>query len=58
MINIGKCCTLEERVEIRKLLIEFQDVFSWSYEDLKNFMVGKLKHEIPLKLEAKTFNQK
>lgn len=52
MINIGKCCTSKERVEIKKLLIEFQDVFAWSYEDLKNFMGGKFKHKILLKPEA------
>lgn len=55
---MGKCCTQKERIEIRKLLIEFQDVSSWSYEDLKNFMHGKFKHEIPLKSEATPLRQK
>lgn len=58
MINIGKCCTLEERTKIRELLIEFKDVFSWSYEDLKNFMNGKFRHTIPLKSGASPVKQK
>lgn len=58
MINIGKCCTPEERIKVRKLLIDFQDVFAWSYEDLKNFMDGKFKHTIPLKPGATPVRQK
>ena len=58
MINIGKYCIQEERIEIQKLLIRFQDVFSWSYKDIKNFMGGKFIHEIPLKLEETPFRNK
>lgn len=58
MIIIEKCCTPEERIEIRKLLIEYQDVFAWSYEDFKNFMDGRFKHTIPLNLGVEPFKQK
>lgn len=33
-------------------------MFSWSYEDLKKFVDGKFKHEIPLKPGATPFIQK
>lgn len=56
MINIGKCCTMGEREEAKDLLQKYQDVFNWSYEDTKNFVGGKFKHKIPLKLDAMPFH--
>ena len=48
MINIGKCCTPEERIKVRELLINFQDVFAWSYEDLKKIYEWKIQaHNSP-----------
>ncbi len=55
MINIGKCCTPEERETAKKLFEEYRDVFSWSYEDLKSYRGGEVKHQIPLKLDAISF---
>ena len=52
------CCTLDERVEIKKVHVAFEDVFSWSYEDQNNFMSGKFNHEIPLKPNATPFREK
>ena len=43
MVNIGKCCTLEEREAAKKLFEEYKDVFAWSYEDLKSYR-GEVKH--------------
>lgn len=39
-----------ERRKLIDLLVEFKDVFAWSYDDLKNFRDGKFQHQIPLKL--------
>ena len=58
MINIGKCCSLEEREAAKKLFEEYRDVFAWSYEDLKSYRGGELKHQIPLKPDAVPFWQK
>jgi hypothetical protein len=36
-VKIGAQCSDEENMKFAKLLGEFQDVFSWSYEDLSGF---------------------
>lgn len=36
-INLGKCCTPVEKERCISLLLEFKYVFSWCYDDLKNF---------------------
>jgi len=45
-------------VKYIELLKEFQDVFAWSYEDLKSFDTSIIQHKIPLKENQKTFKQK
>lgn len=37
MIKVGKRTTKGERVELEKLFHEFKDVFTWSYQDLKDY---------------------
>ena len=41
-----------------KLLKEYVDVFSWSYEDLKTYDTGIIQHKVPLKANVKPFRQK
>jgi hypothetical protein len=36
-VKIGAQCFDEEKMNFVKLLGEFQDVFSWSYEDIHGF---------------------
>lgn len=36
-VNLGRCCTLEEKWIFFNLLKEYRDTFSWSYHDFKNF---------------------
>jgi hypothetical protein len=48
----------EQRAEYTKLLREFSDVFSWTYEDLKKYDTTVIEHKIPLTEEAKPFRQK
>ena len=41
-----------------KLFREFKDVFTWTYKDLKTYDMKIIQHIIPLKEDAKPFQQK
>ena len=58
LINLGINCSLEEEKYFVKLCREFKDVFSWTYEDLKNFDTEIIQHNIPMKHSAKPYQQK
>jgi hypothetical protein len=47
-VKIGEKCSNEEKEKFSKLLGKFQDVFSWSYEDLRGFDPGLIHHAIPI----------
>ena len=57
-INLGKNCTHAERTTFMKLFREFKDVFVWTYEDLQTYETKIIQHIIPLKEDAKPFQQK
>jgi ribonuclease HI len=57
-VKIGAQCSDEEKMKFAKLLGEFQDVFSWSYEDLCGFDPGLIQHAIPIKEGIKPVRQK
>jgi len=48
-INIGTSCTIEEIDQYTLLFKAFQDIFTWSYDDLKEYEKSIFKHVIPLK---------
>jgi hypothetical protein len=48
-VKIGAQCTDEEKLKFTELLREFQDVFAWSYEDLRGFDPALIQHAIPIK---------
>ncbi|KAH9312256.1 hypothetical protein KI387_027291, partial [Taxus chinensis] len=48
-VNIGKCCTPEEKQKFVKLLKKYIDVLAWSYADLKSFKPKDVQHDIPLR---------
>jgi hypothetical protein len=50
--------TREKRVEYTELLREFDDVFTWTYEDLKTYDTLVIEHKIPLREEDRPFKQK
>jgi hypothetical protein len=52
-VKIGKGTTLAERKEFLALIREFEDVFAWSYGDLKAYCRDVIQHVIPLKEDAK-----
>jgi hypothetical protein len=47
----------EERKSYLKLFRQYQDVFAWSYKDLKMYDTRIIQHTIPLKPEMKPFQQ-
>ena len=57
-IKIGAKCSYEEKEKFAKLLGEFQDVFSWSYEDLHGFDPGLIQHTIPIQEGIKPVRKK
>jgi hypothetical protein len=57
-VNLGKTMSKEERKSNLKLFRQYQDVFAWSYKDLKMYDTHIIQHTIPLKLEMKPFQQK
>jgi hypothetical protein len=57
-INLGTSFTVEEIGQYTQLLKEFQDIFSWSYDDLKEYYKSIFHHVIPLKEGSKPFKKK
>jgi hypothetical protein len=57
-VKIGAQCSDEEKKKFSKLLGEFQDVFAWSYEDIRGFDPGLIQHAIPIKEGIKISRQK
>jgi hypothetical protein len=57
-VNLGKTISKEERKAYLKLFRQYQDVFAWSYRDLKTYDTRIIQHTIPLKPEVKPFQQK
>jgi hypothetical protein len=57
-INLGKTVSKEERKAYLKLFKEYQDVFAWSYRDLKTYDTRIIQQTIPLKLGVKPFQHK
>ena len=39
-------------------MIEFSDVFVWTYEDMKEYNIDIIQHTIPIKENENTFRQK
>jgi hypothetical protein len=48
----------EEKKAYLRLFKEYQDVFAWSYQDLKTYDTRIIQHTIPLRPEVKPFQQK
>lgn len=49
IIKLSKSLPPNEKLKYMELIKEFQDVFSWSYEDLKSYDTSIIQHTIPLK---------
>jgi len=58
MIKLSKNLPPDQKPKYVNLFKEFQDVFAWSYEDLKSYDTLVIQHTIPLKPNQKPFKQK
>lgn len=58
LIRLSKSLPLDQKLKYVELMREFQDVFAWSYEDLKSYDTTIIQHTIPLKENQKPFKQK
>ena len=58
LIKLSKSLPPTKRVKYIELLKKIQDVFAWSYEDLKSFDINIIQHTIPIKENKKTLKQK
>ena len=57
MIKIGSQLTDEEVQQYKDLMLEFIDVFAWSYTDLKGMPLEIVQHTIPLFPDTKPIRQ-
>jgi len=58
MIKLSSSLPPDQKSKYVDLFKEFQDVFAWSYEDLKSYDISVIQHTIPLKPNQKPFKQK
>jgi len=57
-LNLGTSCTTREVEQYTLLFKEFQVIFAWNYDDLREYFKSIFQHTIPLKEESKPFKQK
>lgn len=55
MIKLSQSLPPDQKPKYVDLFKEFQDVFSWIYEDLKSYDTSVIQHTIPLKPNQKPF---
>ena len=55
LIKLSKALPQQENEKYIALFKEFQDVFAWSYEDLKSYETSIIQHQIPVKEDQKHF---
>jgi len=58
IIKLSAALPPDQKPKYIDLFKEFQDVFAWSYEDLKSYDTSVIQHTIPLKPNQKPFKQK
>ena len=54
-VNLGKCCSPDERSKFISLFQQYKDVFAWTYDDLKTYDTCIIQHVIPIKVGVKPF---
>jgi hypothetical protein len=57
-VKLSSSLSKEQRDEYVRLLKEFDDVFSWTYRDLRTYDTNIIEHKIPLKEDVKPFKKK
>lgn len=57
-VNVGLGCSPQEKAAFVMLFKNYKDVFTQTYEDLKNFDNSVMQHVIPMEKTAKPYQQK
>jgi len=57
MVKLSKTLSPEVKQDYVKLMKDFSDVFTWSYDDLKVYDTKVIQHVIPLKEDYKPFKE-
>ena len=57
IIRLSKNLLVKEKEDYVNLMKRYTDVFSWSYEDLKEYDTSIIQHTIPIKPGEKPFRQ-
>ena len=55
--KLSKDLNLENKKGYITLIIEFSNVFAWTYEDLKGYYTSIIQHNIPIKKNEKSFDK-
>ena len=58
MCQSGQYVYSPRKNSLHTTLNEFKDIFAWKYDDLKTFDPDIMQHVIPMKQQAKPFQQK
>ena len=58
MIQMGNTLTISEKDALVALLIEFKELFAWSYEDMTEIDTDVVQHCIPTYPTIKSIKQK
>ena len=58
MIQVGNTLTISKKDALVALLIEFKEVFAWSYEDMLGIDIDIVQHCIPTDPSIKPVKQK
>lgn len=54
-VNLGMCCTPEEKQAFIFLFRQYRDVFALTYNDMKTYDIRIIQHIIPIKEGVKLF---
>lgn len=57
-LPIGAALFPEEREEITKCLLEYKELFAWTYEDMPGLDSALVEHRLPTIPDAKPIKQK
>jgi hypothetical protein len=58
MVKISKYLLAQIKSKYNEFLRKYKDVFSWSYEDIKNYDTSIIEHKIPLNMVLKILDRK
>ena len=57
-VKLGTGMTIPIQDELVVLLRDYQDIFTWSYQDMPSLNLDIVQHRLPLKLECSLVKQK